>query len=277
MMSLLSSLWVTRALGTFARLGIADAMEDSAGSTDDIAAARGLDADRVFRLLRALSTVGIVTETAPRRFALTPLGGLLGSRAPHSMRVAAMLLTEDQGGIWSHLDEAVATGAIGFEAMRGRPFFAWLAEHPQEAARFHRMMVEVHGPETPAIVGAYDFSAFRHIVDIGGGNGSVLSAIVEAFPGRRATLFDLPEGIEAARRGEGGPLPGVELVAGDVFDSVPAGGDAYLLRHILHDFDDPQARRILANVRRAMRPDARVIVLEAPLPTDNTPTPGRWL
>src|SRR5439155_23408133 len=134
--------------------------------------------------------------------------------------------------------------------------------------------VAVHGPETPALVSAYDFSTFNHIVDIGGGNGSVLSAIIAAFPGRRATLFDLPEGIAAARRGEGGPLPGVTLVAGDVFAGVPEGGDGYLLRHVLHDFDDPEAERILVNVRRAMLPQARVIVFEAPVPTDDTPTPG---
>jgi ubiquinone/menaquinone biosynthesis C-methylase UbiE len=139
------------------------------------------------------------------------------------------------------------------------------------------MMVDVHGPETQAVVDAYDFSGFDHIVDIGGGNGSVLSAIVAANPGKRATLFDLPEGIAAAQRGEGGPLPNVKLIAGNVFDSVPEGGDAYLLRHLLHDYDDPEAGKILQNIRRAMLPSARVIVLEAPLPTDATPAPGRWL
>jgi ubiquinone/menaquinone biosynthesis C-methylase UbiE len=276
MMSLLSSLWVTQAVGSFARLGLADTMDDGAQDPVAIAAPRGLDPDRVFRLLRALSTVGIVVETAPHRFTLTPLGKLLGAREPRNMRTAAMLLTEYHADVWSHLDEALA-GGVAFEAANGRPLFEWLGEHPDEAARFHRMMVDVHGPETQAVVDAYDFTGFDHIVDIGGGNGSVLSAIVAAAPGKRATLFDLPEGIAAARRGQGGPLPNVNLVAGNVFDAVPEGGDAYLLRHLLHDYDDPQARKILGNIRRAMSPEARVIVLEAPLPTDATPAPGRWL
>lgn len=276
MMQLLSSLWVTYAVGSFARLGLADTMEDGAEDPAAIAAPRGLDPDRVFRLLRALSTVGIVVETAPHRFTLTPLGKLLGSRESRNMRTAATLLTEYHADVWSRLDDALAKGTA-FEAVKGRPLFEWLGEHPDEAARFHRMMLDVHGPETQAVVDAYDFSAFNHIVDIGGGNGSVLSAIVAAVPGRRATLFDLPEGIAAARQGQGGPLPNVNLVAGNVFDGVPEGGDAYLLRHLLHDYDDPEAGKILANVRRAMLPDARVIVLEAPLPTDATPAPGRWL
>jgi ubiquinone/menaquinone biosynthesis C-methylase UbiE len=276
MMQLLSSLWVTQAVGSFARLGLADTMDDGAEEPAAIAAPRGLDPDRVFRLLRALSTVGIVIEASPRHFTLTPLGRLLGSREPRNMRTAAMLLTEYHADVWARLDDALAKGTA-FEALKGRPLFDWLGEHPDEAARFHRMMIDVHGPETQAVVDAYDFSGFAHIVDVGGGNGSVLSAIVAAVPGLRATLFDLPEGIAAARRGEGGPLPNVELVAGNVFDTVPPGGDAYLLRHLLHDYDDPQALQILSNIRRAMRPGARVVVLEAPLPTDATPAPGRWL
>jgi hypothetical protein len=140
------------------------------------------------------------------------------------------------------------------------------------------MMLEVHGPETPAIVAAYDFSPFRHVVDVGGGNGALLSSVLAAYPDRRATLFDLAEAVAAARRGEGGPLPGASFVAGDVFSTpAPEGGDLYLLRHIMHDYDDADCLRILANVRRAMRADARVLVLEAPLPSDDSPGPGRWL
>jgi hypothetical protein len=277
MLQLLSGLWMTRALGSFARLGLADVIEDGAADHVAIAAARGLSADRVYRLLRGLSTLGIVSEIAHGRFELTALGRLLGSRSPDSMRIATIFLNDYFAGMWSHLDEALAGERTGFEALMGKPFFAWLAEHPEEAVRFNRTMVEVHGPETPAIVAAYDFSLFRHVVDIGGGNGALLSAVLAAYPGRRGTLFDMAQAIAAARRGEGGPLPGVTFVAGDVFAGVPEGGDAYLIRHLLHDYGDAECLRILRNVRRAMRPDARVLVLEAPLPSDATPTPGRWL
>lgn len=276
MMQLMSSLWVTRAVGTFARVGFADAMEKGADGPAALAAPHGLDATRVYRLLRALTTVGIVTEHAGSRFTLTPLGRLLGSTSPHSMRTAAILLTEYHADIWANLDGALK-GGTAFEALKGQPLFEWLGKNPAEGARFQRMMLEVHEPETPAIVGAYDFSRHQHIIDIGGGNGSLLSAILAAHPGPRATLFDLPEGIAAAKLGAGGPLPGVTLSEGDVFKVVPEGGDLYLVRHLLHDYADDEAVQILQNIRRAMRPDARVLVLEKPVPVDDTPGPGRWL
>ena len=277
-LQLLSSLWVTRAIGAFARLDLADVMAEGAQESAAIATACGLLPDRVDRLLRALSTVGLVNEEKRGRYSLTPLGHLLASRTPNSMRTSAVLLNDYLADIWTHLDDALAHEGAAFEAVKGQPFFAWLSEHPDEAKRFNRMMLEVHGPETPAIVAAYDFAPFQHIVDNAGGNGSLLSAVLAAYPDRRATLFDLAEAIAAARRGEGGPLPGVAFVAGDVLASAaPAGGDLYLMRHLLHDYADADCVRILASVRRAMRADARVLVLEAPLPTDGSPAPGRWL
>jgi ubiquinone/menaquinone biosynthesis C-methylase UbiE len=278
MLQLLSSLWVTRAVGTFARLGLADVMEEGVEDHAAIATARGLVPDRVYRLLRALSTIEIVAETARGRFALTPLGRLLCSHAPNNTRTTALFLNDYFADMWTHLDDALTGERTAFEALKGRPFFEWLAGHPDEARRFNRMMLEVHGPETPAIVAAYDFSPFEHIVDVGGGNGALLSAVLATHPKPHATLFDMAEAIAAAKRGEGGPLPGVTFVAGDVFTTAaPEGGDLYLIRHLMHDYDDADCVRILANVRRAMRPEARVLVLEAPLPSDDSPGPGRWL
>src|SRR5882724_1600669 len=245
MMQLLSSLWVTHAIGTFARLGLADAMEAGA-------------------------------DNAGGRFALTPLGRMLTSNAPNSMRTSAELLTEYNGEIWGYLDGALE-GGIAFEALKGKPLFNWLHANPDEGARFQRMMFEVHSPETPAIVAAYDFSQFKQIVDVGGGHGMLLSAIIAAHPHVRGTLFDLQEGVDAALRGAGGPLPGVTFTAGDVFETVPEGADAYLFRHLLHDYDDDDCIKMLKNVRRVMKPDTRVLVLEKTVPTDDTPGPGRWL
>ena len=277
MMQLLSSLWVTQAIGSFARMGLADAMEQGADDAASIAEPRGLVVDRVYRLLRALSTVGIVTEGAGGKFALTPLGRMLTSNAPNSMKTSAELLTEYNGEIWSKLDGALA-GGIAFEALKGQQLFPWLHANPKEGARFQRMMVEVHSPETPAIVAAYDFYQFKSIVDVGGGHGMLLSAILAAHPSVHGTLFDLEEGIEAAKRGAGGPLPGASFVVGDVFTTpVPAGAEAYLFRHLLHDYDDDDCLKMLQNVRKQMKPDSRVLVLEKTVPTDDTPGPGRWL
>jgi hypothetical protein len=276
MMQLLSQLWISHAIGSFARIGLADAMAKGAADARAIARPLGLDPDRVYRLLRALSTVGIVTENARGVFALTPLGRLLCADSPLSMHTAAALMTEYHADVWRNLDGALK-GGVAFEAVHGRRLFDWLGDNPGEGVRFQRMMLEVHGPETPAIVAGYDFSRFRHIVDVAGGNGSLLSAILAANPGCRATLLDLPQGIAAARRGEGGPLPGVALVEGNMFDGVPAGGDLYLLRHVLHDYDDAESLAILANVRRSMPPRGRLLVLEKTVPADDTPGPGRWL
>jgi hypothetical protein len=278
MLQLLSSLWVTRAIGAFARLGLADVMMEGAGDAAAVAAARGLSPDRVDRLLRALSTVGIVSEPKRGRFVLTALGQLLTSRAPGSVRTTAILLNDYLADMWTRLDDALAHERTGFEMIRGQTFFAWLNEHPDDAKSFNRMMLEVHGPETPAIVAGYDFAPFEHIVDIAGGNGSLLSAILADYPNRRATLFDMAEAVAAARRGEGGPLPGVTFVVGDVLTSAaPEGGDLYLMRHLMHDYADADCVRILASVRRAMQANARVLVLETPLPADDSPGPGRWL
>src|SRR2546423_10935192 len=183
-------------------------MEDGFAHHAGIAAARGLIPNRLYRLLRALSTLGIVTESARGRFALTPLGRLLGSHSPNNTRTTAIFLNDYFADMWTHLDDALTGERTAFEALKGAPFFDWLAQHPDEARRFNRMMLEVHGPETPAIVAAYDFSPFDHVVDVGGGNGSLLSAVLAAYPSRRATLFDMAETGAPARRGAGRPLAG---------------------------------------------------------------------
>ncbi len=181
MMQLLSSLWVTHAIGTFARLGLADAMEAGAEDAETIAkAARPSPIASIACCVRS-TTCGIVTESAGGKFALTPLGRLLTSNAPNSMRTSAELLTEYNGEIWSRLDGALE-GGIAFEALKGKPLFDWLHANPEEGARFQRMMVEVHSPEDAGHVAAYDFSQFRHIVDVGGGHGMLLSAIIAAHP-----------------------------------------------------------------------------------------------
>src|SRR5258707_1975657 len=139
--------------------------------------------------------------------------------------------------MWRYLDDALAGERPAFEALKGARFFEWLARNPGEARRFDRMMLEVHGPETPAIVAAYDFSPFEHVVDIGGGNGSLLSAGLATCPKLRATLFDMPEAVAAAKPGEGGPLPRLSVVSADVFTTPAAAGwDDTPIHHLLHVF-----------------------------------------
>ena len=272
MLQLLSSLWVTRAVGTFARLGLADVMVDGVEDHAAIAAARGLVPDRVYRLLRALSTVGVVSEPARGRFALTPLGRLLSTHAPNNTRTTAIFLNDYFADMWSHLDDALTGECTAFEALKGRPFFDWLGEHPDEARRFNRMMLEVHGPETPAIVAAYDFSQCKHIVDVGGGNGSLLAELLKSHPELRGIVFDLPE----TTRDESLFGDGLEFVAGSFFERVPEG-DAYLLATILHDWDDESATKILHTIRAAAPRHARLVILDAVVPPGNEPFGPKWL
>src|SRR2546427_9718353 len=150
MLQLLSSLWVTRAVGTFARLGLADVMEDGLEDHAAIAAARGLVPDRVYRLLRALSTLGIVTEPTRGRFRLTGLGRLLSSHSPNNTRTTAIFLNDYFSDMWTHLDDALAGERTAFEVLKGAPFFEWLAQPPDETPPLDRMMLEVHGPGAPA-------------------------------------------------------------------------------------------------------------------------------
>src|SRR5260370_24477884 len=137
-----------------------------------MAAARGLGPDRVYRLLRALSTLGIVAESTRGRFVLTPLGRLLGSHSPNNTRTTAIFLNDYFADMWTHLDDALTGEPTAFEALKGAPFFDWLAQHPDEARRFNRMMLQAHGPETPARAAADYFSHFDPVVDVRAGNGS---------------------------------------------------------------------------------------------------------
>src|SRR5262249_39037435 len=154
------------------------------------------------------------------------------------------------------------TGETAFDHVFGAPRFEWLASHPEQAALFQRAMISHGAGEADSVAEAYDFSLCRQVVDVGGGHGQLLSAIVARNPHLRGVLFDLPAGLDAARAELGGKLPRCELVAGDFFQSVPAGGDAYILKKVIHDWDDERACRILVNCRRAMAPEGRVLVAE---------------
>jgi SAM-dependent methyltransferase len=260
---------VAQALYVAAELGIADLLSEGSRSTEDLAHATHSDADALYRVLRFLASEGVFREEAPRRFAQTELSDALRADAPASPRDFIRMINEEAYTAWGHLLHSVRTGKTAFEQVFGAPRFEWLAGHPEQAALFQRAMIALSQGSNVEVAEAYDFSACKRVVDVGGGHGQLLSVIVARNPHLSGVLHDLSAGVAAARKGVGGPLPRCELVAGDFFESVPAGGDAYIMKKVIHDWDDTRAAKILDNCRRAMAPGGKVLVAETIVPNGN--------
>jgi hypothetical protein len=277
MMQLLTGAWAAQAVSAAATLGVADALHRVPRPCDETAAEVGADAGALYRLLRALSGIGLVEEHDGRTFTLTDLGDLLRTDAPESLRgFAIMIGARWHRRSWTDLAESVRTGAAAFTRLFGDSW-QYMSEHPDDAEVFDRAMTAVSRSRMAPAVRAYDFSPFERVVDVGGGHGALLAAALSGHPKLRGVLFDLPHvvGSAGAPLEEAGVADRCELVGGDFFAAVPEGGDVYLLSNIVHDWDDDRAVTILANCRMAMRDGGRVVLCEAVLPeARNTPHPA---
>ena len=230
--------------------------------------------------MRTLASLGILTERSEQCFALTPLGEVLKTGAPGSAR--SFLLT--LGSHWfqtsfDHIIYSIQTGKTAFEKAHGMAVFDYLAQHPEDASLFSEAMVGIHGEEPPAVAEAYDFSSFDTVVDVGGATGNMFAAILARYNRPRGVLFDrsyvvsdAPALIKAK-----GVSDRVTIEAGNFFETVPAGGDAYILSHIIHDWREDQCLAILGNVRRAMKPVSRLLIVEMVLPAGDAPHLGKML
>jgi len=271
--------WVTQAIYVAAETGVADRLDDGPRTADELARETGTHAPSLYRVLRALASVGIFHEDEERRFSLTQMGELLKSDAPGSKRSLARMAGAEFYRSWGGLLSSVETGGPAFDQVFGSPFFQYMGSNPDRWRIYDSAMTGVHDAETIPVLDACDFGSFRIIVDVGGGNGLALAALLRRYPGARGVLFDLP--AVAARAQEvlagSGVSDRLRIVGGDFFDSVPHAGDAYLLRHVLHDWDDGKAVSILRNCRDAMRPGGRVLVVETVIPSGNGPCFGKWL
>lgn len=248
---------VTQLLHVAAALGVADALAAGARSADELAGEVGADPAVLERVLRGLAAEGVLDERPGRRFALTPTGELLRAEHPDSQRGPVLARGGLYYGALAGLLDAVRGGGTPFEIAHGLPFFAHLDAHPERAAAFQASMAARSRREAAAVVAAYDFSAFGSLVDVGGGTGVLLAAVLAAHPDMTATLFDRPEVVARS------DLPGV---GGDFFTAVPAGADAYLLSRVVHDWDDAEAVTLLRTCRRAMGAEAVLLLVEALLP-----------
>jgi len=268
---------VSQALRVVAELEIADLLADGERTADELSRATDTDADGLYRVLRLLASEGVFREVSPRRFAQTELSATLRSDLPSSPRDFVRMINSEPFRAFADLLHSVKTGRPAFDHVFGSPRFEWLASHPEQAALFQRAMIALGQGNNEAVADAYDFSACRRVVDVGGGHGQLLSAILARNPHLSGVLFDLPAGIAAARAGVGGALPRGELVAGDFFESVPAGADTYILKKVIHDWGDERAAAILRNCRSAMLPTGKVLVAETIIPPGNEPHPIKVL
>jgi hypothetical protein len=278
LMQMATAHWISRFLYLAVQMNLADLLAQGPRTASELAQSTSTDAASLYRLMRTLASIGLFTESPGERFALTPLGDTLRSDAPGSMRAPILLLA---GGFFikplEELFYSVQTGKTAFEKICGMPLFEWLAGHPADASIFSATMVAVHGAEPAAIAEAYDFSGFETIVDVGGATGNLLSTILVRHREPRGVLFDRPHVVADAPAllASRGIADRVAIEAGSFFDHVPAGGDVYLLSHIIHDWDEAQCLAILGNCRRAMRPEDRLLIVEMVLPGGNTPHPGK--
>lgn len=269
---------ISRALSLAAELGLADLLANGPRDTDQLAQATSTHARSLYRMLRLLGSVGVFTEARPGQFALTPLGECLRSAVPGSMRSWLRMLGLK---VWFHTYaealHSLRTGEPAFARSVGMEFFDYLAAHPQEGEIFDAAMSDFGRGVAAAVVREYDFSGLAKIVDVGGGHGSLVSAILQANPRMTGILFDQPHVIEGARRsiGDAGLAGRCDIVGGDFFRSVPAGGDVYVLRRIVHDWDDDSALKILRNCRAAMKDTARLLLVETVIPPGDEPHPGK--
>jgi hypothetical protein len=256
---------ISQAIYVATRLGIPDLLADGPREIDELAHATGSHPPSLRRVLTLLAGVGVLDEVGPRRFALTPVGGLLRTGVPGSLRPSVLfLLSESHWRPWGHLLHTVSTGETAFDHVHGTNIFDYLAGHPDVATLFNAGMAGNSPDHARLIAATYDFSRMRTVVDVGAGRGRLLSTILERYPHLRGILFDQPHVIEDARQivAEAGVAGRCELVGGSFFEAVPAGGDAYILRNIIHDWDDDQAVAILTNCRRAMVEGARLVLVE---------------
>jgi hypothetical protein len=272
---LVNGFQLSQAISAAAMLGIADLLAAGPRSSDDLATATDANPDSLYRLLRALASAGVLVEGDGRLFALTALGACLRSDAPEPVASWAEHVGQPYfRQAWANLLHSVRTGESAFRAAHGVDAWEYRNEHTQEGEIFDRAMTDMARTAIRAVLEVYDFGRFGTVVDVGGGHGALLAAVLDRHPGMQGVLFDQPQVVAGAgpMLEEAGVADRCRVEGGSFFDSVPDGGDAYVLKSILHDWDDPDATTILRNCRHAMSEGGALLVIERDLgPANETP------
>jgi hypothetical protein len=269
---------LTQLMYVAAKLRLADHLHAEPQSPNRLAQAVSADPHALYRLLRALASIGVFTEQADGTFALTPRARLLQTDAPGSLRDVALLYGDDW--LWQAYGQmlwSVQTGGPAFQHVHGQPLFDYLHHHPAAGTAFHNAMTGFSAHEAAAIVSAYDFSRVQRVVDVGGGQGALLTALLNAHHHLSGVLFDLEEVIASAKQQvvPQGLRERYLCSAGDFFAAVPSGGDLYMLKSVLHNWNDEKSVQILRNCRAAMGEHARLVLAERVIPAGNIPSEAK--
>lgn len=258
-------------------LGLPDLLGADVRSADELAAETGTHRPALHRLLRAMAALGVTKETDDGDFVLTEAGGLLQTKAPGSMHaMARLLLHKSMWRPWQGLTESVRTGEPVFESQFGVDYWTYMKQHPDASGLFNEAMGNNSQAVGAAIAAAYDLTRFGTVVDVGGGNGTLLTALLQATPGLRGIVFDSPSGVAQAgdRLVASGVSDRCEAKAGDFLAGLPEGGDLYLFKSVIHDWDDERATTILRNCRKVLPADGRLLIVEPVIPAAVTMFPA---
>jgi hypothetical protein len=279
MLQLLNGAHVAGAVSCLAQLGIPDLIESAPKSADELASQLAADPQALYRLMRATASVGVLSEGPDGKFSQTPLSKVLRSDAIPSLRAFAIMGGREwHGRGWSHLEYCVRTGKQALEHIYGAHIFEFLKQNPVEGQIFNDAMTQISMIDSPAVAEAYNFDGIRSIVDVAGGHGLLLATILKKNPQLRGTLYEVPHVLEGAANG---PLkPVIErctLAAGDMFSSVPAGADAYIMKHIIHDWPDDLCLKILKACRKGVNPGGKLLVVDSVIQPGNDFSPGKFL
>lgn len=280
LMQLITGKFVTQMVAVLAQLGVANQLKDGPRSAAELAPETGAHPDSLYRLLRALTVVGVLSEGADARFSLTPMGELLRDDHPASLSGMAKFMGEGwHSAAWANLLHAVKTNSSAFVQTHGSSPWQWVQTHAKEGEVFNDAMTSFSKMSTAPVVAAYDFSGFRRIADIGGGHGFLLSGILKAAPSASGVLFDLPQVVAGARKTleSEGVAARCQMVGGSFLDGVPAGCDAYVIKHIIHDWDDQRCVTILKGCAAGLNPGGKVLVLEQVVPPAGVPSFAKLL
>ena len=275
---MINGFWISQALHVAATLGLADLLRDGPHTADELARLSQAHAPSLHRLLRALASVGVFAEDSKGRFELTPLAQHLRTDVPLSHAGWAIWSGQrPTWAMWGELLHCIRTGEAGFPKAHGMPVWQFFATHPDQNAIFNAAMTGTSLAQAETLSRSYDFSSVSNLVDVGGGEGVLLASILKANSPMRGILFDQPHVVTGARAvlEAAGVADRCSVEAGDFFETVPAEAHAYMLKSIVHDWDDPQAEAILRNCRRAMRPDGRVLLIERVIPAGNEFHPSK--
>jgi len=273
MLQIISGFWISRAVYVIAKLGIPDILNSGPKTAEELASATNTDAPSLYRVLRALASVGVV-NSEDGRFALNALTETLVTDAPGSLRWFAISeLGQEHYPAWGNLMHSVRTGEIAFDNFFGVDIWKYFANNPEDAAVFNDSMSGVTAVANEEILSLYDFSGFNKLVDVGGGHGGLITSVLKKNPNLKGVLFDAPEVIEGAQTKieAAGLADRLETASGNFFEAVPAGGDAYIMKWIIHDWDDQKSNTILRNIRNQIPANGRLILIDSVVPETNEP------